>query len=55
MGLRDYDKAAVAYEKLLNDDKKAQQYQEVRYDFARSLQLRGKYKEAKEQFESYSK
>ncbi len=55
MGLRDYDKAAIAFQELLNKDKKKQEHQETRFDFARALKMTGKYKEAKEQFESYAK
>jgi outer membrane protein OmpA-like peptidoglycan-associated protein len=54
-GMRDYQAAAVILEKMLNKDKKAQQYQELRYYFAKCLQMSGKANEAKTQYESYAK
>ena len=53
--LRDYPASAMAYQELLNNDKKDQAFQEDRFHFARVLKMDGKYKEAKEQFESYIK
>ncbi len=55
MMMRDYPAAALAYQELLNNDKKDQAFQEERFYFAKVLKMDGKYKEAKEQFESYAK
>lgn len=53
--MRDYGKAELALKQLLADDEKSQEFQEFRFEYARSLKYQGKYKEAADQFTSYAK